>query len=151
MEGADGYRDGEADVDTAEVHDLFDELNAAFADTVTLTIPKGTIVPEPIVVTHTVGGDGQAIFPRLVVDVGENSEVTIVERFRSTDDELRALVVPRLYLRARQAARVSYLAVQQLGSQVWQLGNQQAIGERDSTTQLATVALGGDKASVAPH
>ena len=152
--GADEYRDGEADVDTTEIHDLFDELNAAFADTVTLTIPKGTVVTEPIVVTHTVGGDGQAIFPRLVVDVGENSEVTIVERFRSAtvngmaDDDLRALVVPRLHLRARQAARVSYLAVQQLGSKVWQLGHQQAVGERDSTTQLATVALGGDYARV---
>ena len=31
---------------------------------------------------------------------------------------------------------------------VWQLGNQQAVGERDSTTQLATVALGGDYARV---
>ena len=149
VERADGFdADADADVDTSTVHDLFDELNAAFADTVTLTIPKGTVVAEPIVVTHTVGADGEAIFPRLVVDVGENSEVTIVERFRSASGDLHALVVPRLYLRARQAARVSYLAVQQLGAKVWQLGNQQAVGERDSTTQLATVALGGDYARV---
>ena len=39
-------------------------------------------------------------------------------------------------------------AVQQLGAKVWQLGNQHAVGERDSTTQLATVALGGDYARV---
>ena len=83
-----------------------------------------------------------------MVDVGENSEVTVVERFRSAKGDIHALVVPRLYLRARQAARVSYLAVQQLGAKVWQLGNQQAVGERDSTTQLATVALGGDYARV---
>jgi Fe-S cluster assembly protein SufD len=147
VERADGFT-GTADVDTSTVHDLFDELNAAFADTVTLTIPKGTVVAEPIVVTHSVGADGEAIFPRLVVDVGENSEVTIVERFRSAKRDIRALVVPRLHLRARQAARVSYLAVQQLGPKVWQLGHQQAVGERDSTTQLATVALGGDYARV---
>ena len=88
------------------------------------------------------------MFPRLVVDVGENSEVTIVERFLSAEGDITALVVPRLYLRTRQAARVSYLAVQQLGAKVWQLGNQHAVGERDSTTQLATVALGGDYARV---
>jgi len=35
-----------------------------------------------------------------------------------------------------------------LGRRVWQLGHQRAIGERDSTTQLATVALGGDYARV---
>jgi len=147
VEHADGF-DGPGDVDVSTVHDLFDELNLAFSDTVTLTVPKGTVVPEPIVVTHTVSADGDAVFPRLVVDVGENSEVTIVERFRSATGDITALVVPRLYLRARQAARVSYLAVQQLGAKVWQLGNQHAVGERDSTTQLATVALGGDYARV---
>jgi Fe-S cluster assembly protein SufD len=148
VEHADGFVGTAAEVDTSIVHDLFDELNAAFADQVVLTIPKGTVVLEPIVVTHTVAADGEAIFPRLVVDVGENSEVTIVERFRSAKGEIRALVVPRLFLRTRQAARVSYLAVQQLGPTVWQLGNQHAVGERDSTTQLATVALGGDYARV---
>jgi Fe-S cluster assembly protein SufD len=150
VEGADGFGEAVAGadaVDVGDVHDLFDELNAAFNQTVVLTIPKGTVVPAPIIVTHTVGDDGVAVFPRLVVDVGENSEVTIVERFRSADG-LTSLVVPRLYLRARQAARVSYLAVQQLGTSTWQLGNQYAVGDRDSTTQLATVALGGDYARV---
>jgi Fe-S cluster assembly protein SufD len=147
VEGADGFLDATGQVETGVVHDLFDELNVAFNAQVVLTIPKGTIVPMPIVVTHTVRDDGDAVFPRLVVDVGENSEVTIIERFRSADG-IAALVVPRLYLRARQAARVSYLAVQQLGVGTWQLGNQYAVGERDSTTQLATVALGGDYARV---
>jgi Fe-S cluster assembly protein SufD len=43
---------------------------------------------------------------------------------------------------------VSYLGVNLLGTGVWQLGHQQAVGERDSTTLLATVALGGDYARV---
>jgi Fe-S cluster assembly protein SufD len=43
---------------------------------------------------------------------------------------------------------VSYLGINLLGDQVWQLGHQQATGERDSTTLLATVALGGDYARV---
>ena len=150
VEGAEGLLAEHHDVPTGAVHDLFDELNAAFSSPVVVVVPKGTEVPEPIVVTHTVRGHGVAVFPRLIVDVGENSDLTVIERFRSADggddDGGSALIVPRLYVRAQQAARLSYLAVQQLGAQVWQLGNQFAVGERDSTTQLATVALGGDYA-----
>ena len=54
--------------------------------------------------------------------------------------------VPRLVLHASQAARVNYLGVNLLDTSVWLLGNQQASGDRDSTTLLATVALGGDYA-----
>ncbi len=155
VDGGTGFLTGHHEVPTGTVHDLFDELNEAFSAPVIVTVPKGTDLRDPIVVTHTVdtrrvdpgspNGSSVAVFPRLVVDVGENSDVTIIERFRSVGDGV-ALVVPRLYVRAQQAARVSYLAVQQLGAQIWQLGNQYAVGERDSTTQLATVALGGDYA-----
>jgi Fe-S cluster assembly protein SufD len=53
-----------------------------------------------------------------------------------------------LLVHAAQAARVSYLGVNLLGTKVWQLAHQQSTGERDSTTLLATVALGGDYARV---
>ncbi|MDO9175012.1 MAG: SufD family Fe-S cluster assembly protein, partial [Actinomycetota bacterium] len=55
---------------------------------------------------------------------------------------------PRLLVHASQAARVSYLGVNLLGANTWQLGHQQSTGERDSTTLLGTVALGGDYARV---
>ena len=87
------------------------------------------------------------MFPRLVIDAGPDSEVTVIERFLSPDS-VGALVVPVLHVRAQQAARVKYLAVNELGVDTWQIGNQQAIGERDSTIMLATVALGGDYARV---
>ena len=103
--------------------------------------------PRSIVVTHTVRGNDEAVFPRLVIDAGENSEVTVVERFVS-DGAGAALVVPRLFVRTQQAARVTYVAINELSTSVWQLGHQQAIGERDSTTLLATVALGGEYARV---
>jgi Fe-S cluster assembly protein SufD len=92
-------------------------------------------------------GAGAAVFPRLVVDAGPDSEVTVVERFTSAagDD---VLVVPVLQVRAGQAARVSYLAINELADTAWQIGHQQAVGERDSNTTLATVALGGHYARV---
>lgn len=127
--------------------DVFADLNTAFMAPVVLRIPPGRVVGEPIVITHTVERDGVAVFPRLVVDAGEDSEVTVVERFVSGDDTV-ALVVPVAELRARQAARVRYLGVNELGPSVWQIAHQRSVGERDSTTLLSTVALGGDYARV---
>ncbi|MBI4883715.1 MAG: Fe-S cluster assembly protein SufD [Actinobacteria bacterium] len=129
------------------MHDSFDELSAEFNCTVAISVPSGIVLHEPIVVTHHIEGDAAALYPRLVVHGGANSEFTVVERFESSDDT-RALVVPRLVLQADQAARVSYLGINLLGPRVWQLAHQQATGERDSTTLLATVALGGDYARV---
>ena len=150
--GGDGYvtvgQTGTAGVPVdVRVHDLFDELGIAFHHAVHVTVPAGKVLADPIVVTHVVDEEGVASFPRLVIDGGADSEFTVVEQFVSHGD-VRALVVPRLYVRAAQAARVNYLGVNLLGTKVWQLGHQQAVGERDSTTLLATVALGGDYARV---
>ncbi len=114
---------------------------------VVFRVPAGTTAPAPIVITHEIAGDGTAVFPRLVIDAGDDSEVTVVERFTSSDGDA-VLVVPVLQVRAGQAARVRYLGVNELASTAWQIGHQQAVGGRDSTTTLATVALGGHYARV---
>ncbi len=130
----------------AETPDVFAELNRAFMTPVVVKVPAGTVVDEPLVITHTISGSGTAVFPRLLIDVGDNSELTVIEVFVAADgaDDDDALVVPVLQVRAAQAARVKYLAVNEVGAKTWQIGNQQAVGDRDSTTLLATVTLGGD-------
>jgi Fe-S cluster assembly protein SufD len=136
-----------ADLFPGQVPDVFAELNHAFMSPVVLRIPAGHVASEPVVITHQVSGAAVALFPRLVIDAGADSEVIVIERFVS-DDDSDALVVPVLHVRAAQAARVKYLAVNELGERVWQIGHQQAVGERDSSLLLATVALGGDYARV---
>jgi Fe-S cluster assembly protein SufD len=127
--------------------DVFAELNTAFADQpLTVRVPRGEVVPEPVVIEHRVSTAGAAVFPRLVVEAGEASEITVVERFVSAD--VHALVVPVVELIARPGAHLRYLAVNELGRQVWLIGHQVARGERDSRSVLATVALGGDYARV---
>ena len=145
---ANGHLVDRHDLDTSTVHDLFDELERVVLRRDRPVDPaREPTSTTPILVTHTIHGGDQATFPRLVIDAGENSEVTVVERFVS-DGTGAALVVPRLFVRAQQAARVTYVAINELDTSVWQLGHQQAIGERDSTTLLATVALGGEYARV---
>ena len=127
--------------------DVFAELNAEHAATVVVRVPKGHTAAEPIVITHAIDGAGTAAFPRLVIDAADDSEVTVVERFTSQAGA-DVLVVPVLQVRAGPAARVRYLGVNELADTAWQIGHQQAIGDRDSTTTLATVALGGHYARV---
>jgi Fe-S cluster assembly protein SufD len=127
--------------------DVFAELNAAFVSPLVLRVPAGTVVPEPVVIAHDVRGEGAAVFPRLVIDAGDDSEITVVERFTSGDGE-RVLVVPVVQVRAGAAARVHYLGINELDDAAWQVAHQQAVGARDSTVTLATVALGGHYARV---
>jgi Fe-S cluster assembly protein SufD len=131
----------------AEQPDLFAELNAAFSDhPQVVEVASGRTVADPIVLEHHITVDGGAVFPRLVLDVGEDAEVTVVERF--TSDDVTALVVPMVTVQAHQSARVRYVAVNQLGPRVWLIAHQVARGGRDSSTLLATIALGGDYARV---
>ncbi|MEY3340110.1 MAG: hypothetical protein RLZZ269_21 [Actinomycetota bacterium] len=127
--------------------ELFAALNLAHMDVIVVSVPANKVVDEPIVITHHLAGSGNAFFPRVIVDAGRNSEVTVVERFVSADDDV-LLVVPVLDVRAEQAARVRYLGINELGSSSWLIGEQHSTGERDSDTLLATVALGGDYARV---
>jgi Fe-S cluster assembly protein SufD len=128
--------------------DVFADLNTQHAnDVVSLQIPAGKVVESSIEIVHTLDADGTVAYPRLVIDAEENSEVTVVERFVSRDS-IRSLVCPVLEIRAARSARVTYVAVNQLGNQTWQIAHQQAAGYRDSTTRLFTVALGGDYARV---
>ncbi len=140
--------DDEPEVIGPEAPDVFAELNRAFMTPTFIRVPRGHTVGAPIVVTHHLSGNADqapAVFPRLVIDAGDNSEVTVVERFITHgDDALEVLVAPVLQVRAAAAARVRYLALNEAGPSTWQIGNQQSVGDRDSSTMLATVTLGGD-------
>jgi Fe-S cluster assembly protein SufD len=133
--------------DEADAVDLFHELNRAFMDAVVVSVPRGRAIEQPVVITHRLDAAGVAVFPRLVIDAAEDSELTVVEQFVSPDG-LVALCVPRLEVDVAAAGRLKYLGVNMLGSSTWHLAHQQAFGARDSNTLLATVALGGDYARV---
>ena len=66
--------------------DVFAELNTAFmGEPIVLSVPAGKAIAAPVVITHELSGQGHASFPRLVIDAGPDSEVTVVERFTSEE------------------------------------------------------------------
>lgn len=148
IRGAQGLQSEAEFAPSAAVDPYFDELNEAFSTPLVLRIPRGKAVAEPIRIDHTVSA-GQAAFPRLVVEAGDDCEVTIIETFATIGDDpdaAEAAVFPVLDLRVGPAARVRYLAVNELGRSTWLIGHLRSTGERDSTVSVGTVSLGGSYA-----
>jgi len=143
-------RMGEADGDVLggaidQAPDAFLGFNDAFlAEPVLVRVPAGLAVGGPVVVAHLTEGDGLAAFPRLVVEAGDDSEVSVLEIQASGAES--GLVVPVTEIGVGRAARVGHLTVQQLGLATWQLGLQVASVEADASLRTTTVGFGGDYA-----
>lgn len=128
-----------------EPTDVFGLANDAFAAAPFLIrVPARVRVPEPITVVHQLAGDDAAVFPRLVVQAGEGSDVTVVERFAS--DAAPLLVVPVTEIDAGARANVNHVTVQNLGPTTWQLGSQVSRAGQEATFTSATAGLGGQYA-----
>jgi Fe-S cluster assembly protein SufD len=130
--------------------DVFTRLNREHAEqTVVVRIAAGAVIPQPIVVLHWLDAeaDGAAVFPRVVVQAGEASQAVVVEHHASPPDT-HALTVPVVHLDVADAANLSYVNVQELGSSVWQIAYQASRVGRDATLNSLVVALGGDYARV---
>lgn len=136
---------------SSEPADVFEALHQehsrAGTNTVCIATKRGQVLSAPIVVTHEAHKSGSLTFPSLEIDAAENSEVTVVERFTSSDG-CRAVLVPMVVIRAAQSARVTYVAINELSRDTWLIGYQRASGERDSSISSSTIALGGDYSRV---
>ena len=137
--------DGDADLAASVDVDLFALMNAAFcAEPVLVQVPPGVNVEGPIVVRHWLDADEGAVFPRLIVDAGADSSVEVLELYGSAD--VSAFVSPVIEIRAAAAARVGYLAVQDLGPKVWHIGSQVSHVGPQAHLRASTAALGGEYA-----
>ena len=141
---------GEVDADALgsaidQAPDVFLTFNDAFlAQPVLVRVPAGVTVDGPVVVAHVTDGDGRAAFPRLVVDAGEDSDVSVLEIQASGPEP--GLVVPVTEIVAGRAARVGHVTVQQLGLATWQLGLQVASVGAEASLRTTSIGFGGDYA-----
>lgn len=137
--------DGDAELAASVDVDLFATMNAAFSfEPVLVRIPPGVSVDEPIVVRHWIDADGGAVFPRLIVDAGADSSAEVLELYSSAD--VAAFVGPVIEIRVAAAARVGYLAVQDLGPKVWHIGSQVSHIGSQAHMRASSASLGGEYA-----
>ncbi len=125
--------------------DVFASLNDAFsADPLVVSVPRGVVLDRPIVISSHVDGTQVAVFPRLVVRMGEGAQATVVDHITSGPDPV--LSVPLTELDVGRGARLGYLHVQELGTESWQLGSLVARVGQEGDLRAALVALGGSYA-----
>ena len=77
-----------------------------------LYVPPSTEVSLPIEIFHWVEGAGASVFPHTLIVCGENSKVTVVDRFQSADG-LPAFACGVNDLHLAQGAVLTYVAVQE--------------------------------------
>jgi Fe-S cluster assembly protein SufD len=127
--------------------DAFTVLHDAFlAGGAFVKVPRGVAVEQPIVVLHWSEGDGLASFPHTLVVAEDGSEVTVFDRYGSTDtgvDTTGHLVDAVVELVVGENAHVRYLSVQEHGPRTWQVALQRAHLGRYSSLKSSVVALGG--------
>ena len=84
--------------------DAFTVLHDAFlAGGAFVKVPRGVVVEQPIVVLHWSEGDGLASFPHTLVVAEDGAEVTVFDRYGSTDTGVDTHRSPRR--RGRRAGR----------------------------------------------
>lgn len=120
---------------------VFDLLHRAFTPAVvTISVPAGVEVTEPVVVERHHTGRGQASFPHLVVEGAEGAELTVAEHQVSGPEV--GLSVPRVELRAGAGSRVRYAALQELGPAHWELARLAFSAATGAVVSCAVAAFG---------
>jgi Fe-S cluster assembly protein SufD len=126
--------------------DALTALHDAFvADVVVITVPRGVVVDRPLVVVQVASDGPTASFPHVVIDAGEQSEVTILDLWLGTGE---SFVSPVVEVQARQSANVRYVGIQDFGPDVWSTGHLLLNAGRDATTNAWVAALGGKFARI---
>ncbi len=123
----------------------FTALHAAFRTGGTfLYVPDGVEVAVPLQTLTWLDADGTAVFPHTLIVVGDNAEVTFIDRFASP--ALRGFSDAVTEIVTGAGSRVRYASIQEWGDGVTHLGIQRAQLGRDADFRSVAIGFGGDLA-----
>ncbi len=126
--------------DLPEPDDHLSGLNqATSAQPIVIDVPAGAVLAKPLVIASRAGAGTGVSFPRLIVRVGQDAEVTVVDHQRGGRDRL---VVPVTNIAVGRATRVRYLAYQDMECTAWQLARLIVTADASSEVGLFTMAAG---------
>jgi Fe-S cluster assembly protein SufD len=110
-----------------------------------LYVPAGLHVELPLMVHKSwAAGTAPIVFRTLVV-AEEGSSVTLVEELSSEGGGGGRIAVPSLEVRAGPGAIVRYVGIQRFSDDVWEIGQQRNISERESTLANFNVLVGSKR------
>jgi len=127
---------------TAGASDLFAELSAALApEPLLIDIPAGVVVEAPVVIASGASAPDAAVYTRVIVRAGENSEVRVADL--RTSAPVGQLVVPHVDLVVGPSARLGYVEVQEHARTTWQIGQQVSRVAQAGQLRSVVAAFGG--------
>ncbi len=131
------------DTAVAPLEHKFSAMRAAlWQDGVLLHVPKNVAAEAPIRVRYGLPAGSRATFPRTLVIVEDNAQVTLIEEFISADQPVTALAAPVTEIFAGPGSRVRFVSVQRWGDGVYHIGGQKVVLERDADLEWTSVAIG---------
>jgi Fe-S cluster assembly protein SufD len=119
----------------------FESFNTALWDNgYFLFVPDNTTIDEPFIINHEFGK-----FQRLLVVIGDNSNVTIIDNYSISGSEEHILLNNAIEIFAGDSSNVKYLNIQNLGNNLKSyLSSRTEIG-RDSVFSAVYGGFGGSK------
>ena len=125
--------------------DIFTTINEAFTpDPLLVSVPSGLAVTDPVVIVDWVDAAGALVPGRLVVHVGADADLELVEW--QGGEDVDALCLPVTELAVSPAGRLRHVVVQERGRRTWQIGSLFAQAGQDASIITGQVALGGQYA-----
>ena len=119
-------------------------LHAAFwSGGVFLYIPRGIEIEKPILAQIWIDSPASAIFAHTLIIAEDESSVRYVNEYNSSfDGEQISFLNDVVEVYARNAARVEFSNLQDLGLNVWNVTNKNAVHEKDGSSTWVLADLG---------
>jgi Fe-S cluster assembly protein SufD len=108
-----------------------------------LYVPRGVEIELPIEIFHWLHGENAAVFPHLLLVTDELAKVTVIESFRSVDQQASGFACGVNDLIAGPGAKVTYICAQNWGSNVVALQMNSTIVDHDASAMSLNLHLGG--------
>jgi Fe-S cluster assembly protein SufD len=122
------------------------QLNTALLQGgVFVKVAKGKTIEKPIVIAQTLGADDTlvAAYSRIIVDIEENAEATVV-LFSESIGSLATLSNQASEIHVAKNARLKLYILQNDHSEASQINNTKIIQENSSVIDVVTISLDGD-------
>jgi len=124
-------------------HDKFSAANRAFGgDGAYVRIEPRRAVPGPLWIGLRASTPKSITFPRVMVEVGDGAESSIVVDMVS-DDDVSAIVVPEVDVLLGDGANLTLTILQKWGAATTSIGRVRIVAGRDANMTLAEAGLGG--------
>jgi Fe-S cluster assembly protein SufD len=107
-----------------------------------LYVPRGVEIEMPIEIFHWLHGENASVFPHLLLVADELAKVTVIESFRSVNEQAAGFACGVNDLIARPGAKITYVCAQTWGENVRALQMNTTTVDHDASALSLNLHLG---------